>query len=93
MHVYTNVYTCTVCPIMLEKWESTVMEINNNGQVWRATRYSLICSNHFQRLDYIDPPTSVTETCRLKKRCSTISISILDIPNSSDLSETTDFPF
>jgi hypothetical protein len=54
-------------PIMLEKWENAVMKINNKGQVWRATRYS------FEHLDYIVPPTTAKETCRLKK-CSTISI-------------------
>ena len=59
---------------MLEKWENVVMKINNKGQVWRATRYSFICSNHFELLDYIVPPTTAKETCRLKKKYSTISI-------------------
>jgi hypothetical protein len=52
---------------MLEKWENAVMKINNNGQVWRATRYSFVCSNHFERLNHIVPSTNVKETCRLKK--------------------------
>ena len=72
---------------MLEKWENAVMKINNNGQVWRATRYSFIC-NHFERLDYIVPPTTAEETCRLKKNAVPSVFSILDIPNSSDLSDT-----
>lgn len=50
---------------MLEKWEKAVMRINNNGQVWKANRYSFICSNHFEQQDYIVPPTSTkgTRTC------------------------------
>ena len=51
---------------MLQKWENAVMSINNSNQVWKATRFSFICSKHFERQDYIIPPSS-DKPCRLKK--------------------------
>ena len=58
---------------MLDKWENAVMRINADGQVWKATKFSFICSNHFEYQDYIIPPSS-DRTCRLKKICYSISI-------------------
>ncbi len=75
-------------PILLEKWENAVTRINNNGKVWRATRDSFICSNHFEQLDYITPPTSENGTCRLKKNAVPSVFSTSNIFSTSDLSDT-----
>ncbi|CAB4022717.1 DNA transposase THAP9-like [Paramuricea clavata] len=50
----------------LEKWENIVKRARNDGQQWRATRHSYICSNHFEACDYTILPSS-TGPCRLKK--------------------------
>jgi hypothetical protein len=50
----------------LEKWENIVKRARNDGQQWRATRHSYICSNHFEVCDYTIIPSS-TGPCRLKK--------------------------
>ena len=51
---------------MLKKWENAVRKVNQLGEVWKATRFSHICSHHFERLDYTIPPSS-NGTCRLKQ--------------------------
>ena len=51
---------------MLKKWENAVRKVNQLGEVWKATRFSHICSHHFERLDYTISPSS-NGTCRLKQ--------------------------
>jgi hypothetical protein len=69
---------------MLQKWESAVMKLNNN-QVWKATRFSFVCSNHFENQDYIIPPSS-DRPCRLKKKGVPSVFSMPDQSNAMDLS-------
>ena len=69
---------------MLQKWESAVMKLNNN-QVWKATRFSFICSNHFENQDYIIPPSS-DRPCRLKKYAVPSVFSMPDQSNAMGLS-------
>ena len=52
---------------LLEKWEEVVKRVRNDGNTWRATQYSFICSKHFEKDDYIQPPTADTVSCRLKR--------------------------
>ena len=70
---------------MLDKWENAVMIINADGQVWKATKFSFICSNHFEYQDYIIPPSS-DRTCRLKKYAIPSVFSKLEKPNAINLS-------
>ena len=70
---------------MLDKWENAVMRINADGQVWKATKFSFICSNHFEYQDYIIPPSS-DRTCRLKKYAIPSVFSKLEKPNAMNLS-------
>ena len=51
---------------ILQQWEHVVQTVRNDGKQWRATRHSYICSNHFEKCDYIMLPCS-EKTCRLKK--------------------------
>ena len=52
-------------PVLLEKWEHAVRRTNEEGNAWKATELSHICSNHFQKWDYTLLP-SHNSTCRLK---------------------------
>jgi hypothetical protein len=52
---------------LLEKWEEVVKRVRNDGNTWRATQHSFICSKHFEKDDYIQPPTADTVSCRLKR--------------------------
>ena len=70
---------------MLNKWENAVVIINKDGQLWRATKYSFICSHHFEHHDYIIPPSS-GNTCRLKKHAIPSVFSTLEQPNAMRLS-------
>lgn len=49
----------------MQKWEEVVKRVIKDGERWRATQHSFICSKHFETNDYIQPPTS-TGSCRLK---------------------------
>lgn len=70
---------------MLNKWENAVVRINKDGQLWRATKFSFICSHHFEHHDYIIPPSS-GKTCRLKKHAIPSVFSTLEQPNAMHLS-------
>ena len=72
--------------VLLEKWENAVMRINNNSQLWKATRFSFICSNHFDQQDYVIPPSS-DKTCRLKKYAVPSVFSSSEQPTAMGLSD------
>ena len=55
------------------------MRVNNSIQLWKATRFSFICSNHFEQQDYVIPPSSY-KTCRLKKYAVPSVFSLLEQP-------------
>ena len=61
------------------------MRMNADGQVWKATKFNFICSNHFEYQDYIIPPSS-DRTCRLKKYAIPSVFSKLEKPNAMNLS-------
>ena len=44
-----------------------VKRVRNGGNEWRATQHSFICSKHFEKDDYIKPPTADSLSCRLKR--------------------------
>ena len=52
---------------LLEKWEEVVKRVRHDGNKWRATKHSFICSKHFEKDDYIQPPTADAVSCRLKR--------------------------
>lgn len=51
-------------PVVLEQWENIVKQ--ENMLHWKATSSRRICSNHFERTDYIILPSSSILACRLK---------------------------
>ena len=69
---------------MLPRWEEAVMTINQSNQVWKATRFSFICSKHFEQQDYIIPPSS-DRPCRLKKYAVPSLFSTLEQPSAMGL--------
>ena len=66
---------------LLEKWEKVVKKVRNDGNGWRATKYSFICSKHFEKDDYIKLPTAETGSCRLKRNAIPSLFKIEQFPN------------
>ena len=62
---------------LLEKWEEVVKRVRHDGNKWRATKHSFICSKHFEKDDYIQPPTADAVFAGLKRmpypHCSRLS--------------------
>ena len=62
------------------------MRINSNSQLWKATQFGFICSNHFEQQDYVIAPSS-DKTCRLKKYAVPSVFSSLEQPTAMGLSD------
>ena len=65
---------------LLEKWEEVVKRVRHDGNKWRATKHSFICSKHFEKDDYIQPPTADAVSCRLKRNAITSLFKIEPFP-------------
>ena len=53
----------------LQRWEEIVKRVKNVPDGWRATKHSYICSRHFEKEDYVQPPTEA-RSCRLKRNAT-----------------------
>ena len=53
----------------LQRWEEIVKRVKNVADGWRATKHSYICSRHFEKEDYVQPP-SEARSCRLKRNAT-----------------------
>ena len=53
----------------LQQWEEIVNRVKNYPNARKATRHKYICSRHFEREDYILPPSEAS-SCRLKRNAT-----------------------
>ena len=51
---------------MLAKWENAVKKYDREGNKWRASKFSHICSKHFLETDYLYFNQQHITGCRLK---------------------------
>ena len=61
IYIYKNIikyfFECKRFPLkdeaLLQRWEEIVSRVKNHPDAWRATKHSYICSQNFEKEDYI----------------------------------------
>ena len=70
----------------LQRWEEIVSRVKKHPDGWRATKHSYICSQHFEKEDYILSP-SAEGSCRLKRNATPSLFKLTCRPFSYNITE------
>ena len=70
----------------LQRWEEIVSRVKKHPDGWRATKHSYICTQHFEKEDYIlSPPAE--GSCRLKRNATPSLFKLTCRPFSYNITE------